>query len=110
LASSPQLGPMMARMVIADPRILLLDEPTTGMDIPSVESVLAFVRECSAQGKTILYSSHSVSELERVSDRIIILHNGRITDTLLPGSTTKRPQSSIEELYSKRLRGENNQP
>lgn len=93
----------LVRMIVTDPKILMLDEPTTGMDIPAVESVLSFVRACSRRGKTILYSSHSVSELEKVCDRIIILHNGIITDSLIPDKRNTSCASSTEQHYIERI-------
>ncbi len=94
----------LVRMIVTDPEILLLDEPTTGMDIPSIESVLTFVKNCSGQGKTILYSSHSVHELEKICDRIIILHNGMITDSLSIQNEDLEVYSETELKYLERIK------
>jgi lipooligosaccharide transport system ATP-binding protein len=108
-----------ARALICDPEILILDEPTTGMD-PEVRRILwDIIGECRARGLAILLSTHYMEEAERLCDRVAILHRGRILDCapppqlisrhigeetveeeIRPGVTWKRPPN-LEDVYLK---------
>jgi ABC-2 type transport system ATP-binding protein len=61
-----------------DPELLLLDEPTTGLDPLMQEEFLAVVREERARGRTVFLSSHELDEVERVCDRVGIIREGRL--------------------------------
>jgi len=67
----------MAAALIHDPQVILLDEPTHGLDPLQVETFLAFVREL-AEGRAILFSSHVLSEVVAVSDRLLVIQEGRL--------------------------------
>ncbi|MEQ1507520.1 MAG: ATP-binding cassette domain-containing protein [Myxococcota bacterium] len=67
-----------ARAAIHDPPILILDEPTSGLDVLVAQTVLGFVEEVRAEGRAVVYSTHVMSEAERLCDRIAIVHQGRI--------------------------------
>lgn len=69
-----------ARTVIHDPDYMFFDEPTSGLDIRAASDVHAFIKQCKAQGKTIVLSSHHMDEVEKLCDRIAILHKGEIMD------------------------------
>ena len=73
-----------ARTVVHDPPILIFDEPTVGLDVLNAIEMQKVIAEFRAEGKTILFSTHIMSEAERLCDRIAILHHGRIhaCDTL----------------------------
>ena len=64
--------------MIVDPEIYILDEITTGLDIEAVKNVNDFIMKEKELNKTILYSSHSMEEVERMCDRIIIIDNAKI--------------------------------
>jgi sodium transport system ATP-binding protein len=68
----------LARALIHDPPVLILDEPTAGLDYISTLSLLDTIKELQKQGKTILYSSHHCNEIERICDRVIILGDGQM--------------------------------
>lgn len=68
----------LARATIHNPQVILMDEPTNGLDVQSSQSVLEFVEGLRTQGKTIIYCSHIMSEVERLCDKLVILHEGRI--------------------------------
>ncbi len=70
----------MARWLRRDPRILLLDEPTQGVDVGAREDVYASVRRGVDRGMAAIVVSSDFGELAQVSDRVIILRNGRIAD------------------------------
>jgi sodium transport system ATP-binding protein len=67
-----------ARALVADPPVLILDEPTLGLDVMSNRVILDFVRSQRAAGKAILLSTHYLSEAETLCDRVGLLHNGRL--------------------------------
>ncbi len=67
-----------ARALIHDPAVLVLDEPTTGLDVISSRAILDLIRECRAAGKTILFSTHIMGEVSLLADDMAILHQGRI--------------------------------
>jgi ribose transport system ATP-binding protein len=67
---------------MAEPEILILDEPTAGIDIGSKGEVLRLIRALAAEGKAILFISSELPELLSVSDRIAIMSAGRIVATM----------------------------
>jgi sodium transport system ATP-binding protein len=67
-----------ARAIVHDPPVLILDEPTTGLDVLASRHLVEFIRDSRAAGKCVLFSTHIMSEAERLCDEIAILHRGRI--------------------------------
>ena len=67
-----------ARALVHDPPVLILDEPTAGLDILAAAALLDFIREARGQGRTVLFSTHVLREAERLCDRIAVLHQGRV--------------------------------
>jgi sodium transport system ATP-binding protein len=67
-----------ARSIVHNPDIMLFDEPTSGLDVSAIRNVHEFILDCKAQGKTIILSSHTMSEVEKLCDRIGIIHKGRL--------------------------------
>ncbi len=68
----------LAQALIGRPRLVLLDEPTTGLDPISRQNVYQLIGEIAEQGATVLLSSHALTELEARTDRILILSKGRL--------------------------------
>jgi len=68
----------LAQALIGRPRLVLLDEPTTGLDPISRQTVYELIGEIAKQGATVLLSSHALTELEARTDRILILSKGRL--------------------------------
>lgn len=60
------------------PALLILDEPTEGLDPVSIEDLLQSLSGCTAEGTTVFFSSHQLSEVERIADEILILDRGRL--------------------------------
>ncbi len=69
---------VLARALVHEPNVLLLDEPTDGLDVPGRRQVLELVREQAAAGRTVIVSSHIMVEVERVVDRLGVVANGRM--------------------------------
>ena len=67
-----------ARCLMADPQLYILDEPTLGLDILSADAIISFMREQKQKGKTVLYSTHYLEEAEVLCDRIYMICDGRI--------------------------------
>jgi len=67
-----------ARTVAHDPPVLIFDEPTVGLDVLNALEMHEVLKEFRAEGKTILFSTHIMSEAEKLCDRIAIIHGGRI--------------------------------
>jgi ABC-2 type transport system ATP-binding protein len=67
-----------AQALINDPDLLILDEPTGGLDPVSRKKMRKFLQDLRARGKTVFFSSHELSEVELISDRIGILHKGNV--------------------------------
>ncbi len=67
-----------ARTVAHDPAVVILDEPTNGLDILNVLDFHRLMQELREAGKTVLFSTHTMSEAEKLCDRIAVIHKGRI--------------------------------
>jgi sodium transport system ATP-binding protein len=70
-----------ARTLIHNPPVLIFDEPTATLDVPTSRIVEAFVLEAKRQGKCIVYSTHIMEEAEYLCDRIAVINEGRIRMT-----------------------------
>lgn len=77
----------LAATLLGDPKVLLLDEPSNGLDPEGIRWLRGFLRHLAAQGKTVLVSSHLLSEVEQTVDDVVIIHNG-----------TKAAQGSVDSL------------
>ena len=67
-----------ARTLIHDPAVMIFDEPTLGLDVMTARAIVRFVRECRDRGKTVIYSTHVMSEVEKLCDTVGIIHHGRL--------------------------------
>ncbi len=95
-----------ARAMISDPPVLLLDEPTGGLDVTSSRAVDDFILQAKQEGKTVLFSSHIMSEVERVCDRVAIIQQGSIiVEGTLDELKGHRADSKFEDVFV-RLLGE----
>ena len=78
----------LARALLPDPPILLLDEPTTGLDVVSSRNIREFIRNDLSRkaGKTVLYTTHYIEEAAQICDRIAIMHKGQLIALGTPDS------------------------
>ena len=67
-----------ARTLVHDPSVMIFDEPTVGLDVMAARTIVGFIRECRDRGKTVIFSTHVMSEVEKLCDRIGIIHDGRL--------------------------------
>ena len=67
-----------ARSIVHAPPVMVFDEPTSGLDVMSSRTIMRFIERCRDDGKTVIFSTHIMSEAERLCDEIAIIHDGRI--------------------------------
>ena len=84
LSSGMKQKVSIARTIAHDPPVLIFDEPTVGLDVINALDMQRVIRELGGQGKAVIFSTHIMSEAEKLCDRIAIIHAGRILacDTL----------------------------
>ena len=68
----------LAAAMLGDPAVLVLDEPTNGLDPPGVRWLRGYVRRLADEGRTVLVSSHALSEVEQTADHVLVIVNGRL--------------------------------
>ncbi|MFN0150926.1 MAG: ABC transporter ATP-binding protein [bacterium] len=89
-----------ARAVVHDPPVLILDEPTAGLDIIVAEGLLRFIQEIRDAGKCVIFSTHIMREAERLCDRIGILHEGELLAVETFGELQARTgKRYLEEIF-----------
>jgi len=85
-----------ARTLIHNPQVMIFDEPTVGLDVMAARTIVQFIRECRDEGKTVIFSTHVMSEVEKLCDHIGIIHGGRV---LAEGSLADlRKRSGLNDL------------
>jgi sodium transport system ATP-binding protein len=96
-----------ARTLIHDPAVMIFDEPTLGLDVMTARTIVKFVRDCRNRGKTVIYSTHVMSEVEKLCDTIGIIHGGRlVAEGTLAGLRTRFGEQDMEEIFVKAVGGE----
>lgn len=87
--------------LLHDPSVVLFDEPETGLDVATTLMLRHLVRTLATRGKAILYSSHILEVVERVCDRVIVLHKGVVVaDDSIERLRTLLSRSSLEGVFS----------
>ncbi len=66
------------RTMIHDPEVVVFDEPTSGLDVITAENIIQLIRDCKDQGKTVIFSSHIMSEVDLLCDDMAIIHKGKL--------------------------------
>jgi sodium transport system ATP-binding protein len=89
-----------ARAIVHDPPVLIFDEPTVGLDVLVARNVLQTVQRFRGLGKCVLFSTHIMREVEKLCDRVAILHRGRVlTCGTLDELRQRHGESDLEELF-----------
>jgi ABC-2 type transport system ATP-binding protein len=92
---------LLAAALLHDPELLLLDEPFSGLDVSSALVLRSLVQELAARGKVVLFSSHELETVERVSSRVVILHRGKVVaDDSIEHLCALRSASTLEDVFS----------
>lgn len=94
LSGGNQQKAIIARWLLAKPKLLLLDEPTRGIDVGAKAEIHALLRELADEGLSVLVTSSELPELFAVSDRIIVMCEGRVTDEMT------RPEATEERIMA----------
>jgi sodium transport system ATP-binding protein len=90
------------RTMIHDPEVVVFDEPTSGLDVITAENIIQLIRDCKDQGKTVIFSSHIMSEVDLLCDDMAIIHKGKL---LFNGSMDSfREQMQADNLTAEFIR------
>lgn len=93
---------LLARAVMIKPRLAILDEPTTGLDIVNGYEIRKTIKALAAGGMTFVISSHNMGEIEYLSDRIAVINNGRLLACDTPAALKARfATEDLEEVFIK---------
>jgi len=96
-----------ARTLVHDPAVLIFDEPTIGLDVMTARNIIRFVRDCRARGKTVIYSTHVMSEVEKICDVVGIIHHGRlVAEGSLAELRQRYGEQDMEEIFVRAVGGE----
>lgn len=92
--------------LIGQPQLILLDEPTSNMDIEMREYFWSIIAKLKEENRTILYTSHYIEEVERMSDKIILIENGeiKINDSTSHIRTNQQSQITLSDEYKRKLK------
>jgi sodium transport system ATP-binding protein len=89
-----------ARALVNDPPVLIFDEPTAGLDVLVQRAVLENIKQLRGRGKTILFSTHIMREVEKLCDRVAVMSRGRIVACgTLDDLRAMYRQDDLEELF-----------
>ena len=89
-----------ARALVHDPRNVLLDEPTNGLDVMTTRGLRQFLRELRSEGRCVLLSSHIMQEVAALCDRIVVIAHGRVVAQGTPDELRAQTgESNLEEAF-----------
>ncbi len=89
-----------ARTLVHDPPVMIFDEPTLGLDVMAARTITRFIQECREMGKTVIFSTHVMSEAAKLCDNIGIIHNGRlIAEGTLDELRERHREDDLEEIF-----------
>ena len=84
----------LAHAIIGDPEVLILDEPTSGLDPNQIVEIRSFIKDIGKE-KTVIFSSHILSEVEAICDRIVIVHRGKVAANSSPEALKRSMRGSM---------------
>src|SRR6266481_67608 len=87
-----------ARTLVHDPPVMIFDEPTNGLDVMTARTITAFIHECRNNGKTVIFSTHIMSEVEKLCDTIGIIQSGKL---LSEGTLAQHHEQDLEDIFVK---------
>lgn len=91
-----------ARTLVHDPPVMIFDEPTLGLDVMTARTIVSFIRECRDLGKTVIFSTHVMSEVEKLCHIIGIIHEGKLlAEGTLANLRAKYEEKDLEEIFVK---------
>jgi sodium transport system ATP-binding protein len=91
-----------ARTLVHDPQVMIFDEPTLGLDIMTARTIIDFIRECRERGKTVIFSTHIMSEVQKLCDIIGIIQSGKLlAEGSLAELRDRYRELDLEEIFVK---------
>jgi ABC-2 type transport system ATP-binding protein len=98
---------MMIAALLHNPDILIFDEPLSGLDVTSILIVRSLLHSLAAQGKAILYSSHVLEVVEKICNRVLVIHNGRlVADDYVENLRHLMQVPSLEDIFTQLVQHE----
>lgn len=92
---------LLAAALLHDPELVLLDEPFSGLDVGSALMLRSLIQELAGRGKVVLFSSHELDTVERVSTRVVILHKGKlVADDSIANLRSLMALQSLEAIFA----------
>jgi ABC-2 type transport system ATP-binding protein len=92
---------LLSAALMHDPDLVLLDEPFSGLDVPSALILRRLVQELAARGKVVLFSSHDLETVERVCSHVVILHRARVVaDDSIEQLRSLMSLPTLEDIFS----------
>lgn len=93
---------LVSRALMTNPKLTILDELTSGLDVINAQEIRKTVKEISKRGTTVLLSSHNMLEVELMCDRVALINDGKIVELGTPSELkAKHGASNIEEVFTK---------
>jgi len=91
-----------ARALIHDPRNVILDEPTNGLDVMATRGLRQFMQHLKSEGRCVLFSSHIMQEVGALCDRIVVIANGRVVADETPAALREQTgEANLEDAFVK---------
>jgi len=91
-----------ARTLVHDPPVMIFDEPTNGLDVMTARTITAFIHECRNNGKTVIFSTHIMSEVEKLCDTIGIIQSGKLlSEGTLAQLRDQHHEQDLEDIFVK---------
>jgi len=92
---------LLAAALLHNPALLLLDEPFSGLDVGSALVLRDLIQELATRGKVVLFSSHELETVERISSHVVILHRGKVVaDDSIERLRSLMAASTLEAIFS----------
>jgi sodium transport system ATP-binding protein len=106
LSSGMKQKVSIARTFVNDPEVLILDEPTLGLDVVTSRNIIEFIKESRQANKCLLFSTHVMWEAQKLCDDIAIIHRGRILEVgTLNRLRTQTGMTDLDDIFVKIIGG-----
>ena len=104
LSSGMKQKVSICRTMIHDPDVIVFDEPTAGLDVITARHIIELIKDCRQNNKTVLFSTHIMSEVELLSDDFAIIHNGKLLyNNTMEQFKQEMTKENITEEFIKRI-------
>jgi|SRR6516164_3390189 sodium transport system ATP-binding protein len=91
-----------ARTLVHDPQVMIFDEPTLGLDVMTARTIIDFIRDCRQRGKTVMFSTHVMNEVEKLCDVVGIIQSGKLlAEGSLAELRDRYHETDLEEIFVK---------